>query len=126
MATKSIGTTGRDYSTVALWLASLPATLTAAEVGECYNDSEFTEDIDLGAGITTTGFSLTLRAAAGHGIADHAGKDTNAVFYDVTKGVGFRNGSTSTLLTISSENTTVEGLQLFKDQSGGYGYYVIV
>ena len=121
MATKSIGTTGRDYSTVALWLASLPATLTEAEIGECYNDSEFAENIALGAGITTSGSNtLTLRAAAGQGIADHADKDTNPLVYDQSKGVGFRTTDAVILLNTSSANTVVEGLQFFKDQSG-YG-----
>jgi hypothetical protein len=47
--TKTIGTAGRDYSTISAWEADLDngAIYTAADdaVGECYNDSTFTNSV---------------------------------------------------------------------------------
>jgi hypothetical protein len=48
--TTSIGTTGRDYSTITLWEAALGGTAGGtgnAAVGECYNDSAFNEAVSI-------------------------------------------------------------------------------
>jgi hypothetical protein len=67
--TKSIGTSSRDYSTVALWEADLDngAVYAAgdAAVGECYNDSVFSENPTLNGGSTVGLASVTLQGAAG-------------------------------------------------------------
>jgi hypothetical protein len=44
MATSSIGTNSRDYSTIAAWEAALS---TGSEVGECFDDSEFDESVTI-------------------------------------------------------------------------------
>ena len=52
---KSIGTTGRDYSTLQAWEDACPANLVSDDKiwkGECYNDSEFTSGLHV-SGITT-------------------------------------------------------------------------
>jgi hypothetical protein len=99
MATKSIGATGRDYATIALWASYLDGlnTLSAPEIGECYNDGEFSGTGVLG---TFTGFTASatnyyhLTTAAGQSFRDHAAKLTNPLRYDQSKGVGFNRTNT--------------------------------
>ena len=115
--TSSIGTTGRTYSTIAAWVASLPANLVTAGnsyVGECYNDSQFTETGVTFSGHTTDStHTITLTAAAGQSFADNAGKLTNALKYDQTKGVGWTcSNSYGQLLAIADNFVTVSRLQM--------------
>lgn len=124
MATKKIGSAGggtRDYSTVQAWEDSLVAVLVAQEIGECYNDSEFSV---AGAVVTfsgsTTGAStdIILRAAAGQGF--RAGVATNAPRYDQTKGVAFkRTGAYGVTVVISEDYVTVQNIQV--QNAGGTG-----
>jgi hypothetical protein len=93
MATKSIGATGRDYSTLALWAAYANAlSLSAAEVGECYNDSEFTLSAHVSLGGWTGGSgtnTVTLKCHAGQSFRDNASVQSNALRYNQSNGVGF-------------------------------------
>jgi hypothetical protein len=89
--TSSIGTTGRDYSTLQAWEDALPADVVASGnsyVGECYNDSQFTAGIDFSAHTTGASNTITLTAATGQSFIDHASVRTNALVYDQSKGVG--------------------------------------
>src|SRR5947209_3758092 len=96
VVTKSIGSAGgRDYSTIALFIAALPANLVTADqqwIGECYNDSEFAIGSALAfSGITTDATrNIILRCASGQSFNDNAGKATNALRYNQTNGVGIR------------------------------------
>ena len=68
--TKSIGTSSRDYSTITAWEADLDNTLVYVSgddaVGECYNDSVFTESpVDVGAGIVQS-VKLTVAESERH------------------------------------------------------------
>ena len=67
--TKSIGTDGRDYSTISGWEADLDDTAIYASgddaVGECYNDSEFDESVTIDGGGTVGLNSVTLTVASG-------------------------------------------------------------
>lgn len=45
--TFSIGTNGRDYSTISAWEADTDVSLTGMVVGECYNDSVFDEEVTI-------------------------------------------------------------------------------
>jgi len=66
--TKSIGTASRDYSTITAWEADLDNGAIYASgddaIGECYNDSDFDERLELNGGGTVGLASATLTAAA--------------------------------------------------------------
>jgi hypothetical protein len=118
MATASIGSSGRDYSTVQAWEDALAGTLTEAEVGECHNDSEF----DLGssniltiAGHTTSATNtITLKCAAGKSFSDNANVRTNALRYNASNGVAFKSSGTYTdLIAVQDAYVTIEGLQVY-------------
>lgn len=121
---KSIGSGGgRDYATIAAWVAAIPANLVTADqqwIGELYNDSEF----DL-AGTTVTINKITdatrniiLRCAAGHSFKDHANKLTNELRYNQSNGVGIVNNGVA-LLSIQCDYVQVEGIQFRDTASGG-------
>jgi hypothetical protein len=118
MATKSIGSAGgRDYSTLASWEAALAATLTEAEVGECYNDSEFTSAGNqlTVAGITTSATNtITLKCAAGQSFRDNANVQTKELRYNASNGVGIRTTNTFTDVITNSavQYFFMEGLQI--------------
>lgn len=98
IVTSSIGTAGRDYSTLQSWEDACPADLVTADQvwkGECYNDSEF---LFTGSGIYLVISGITadatryvwLTCAAGHSFQDHASVRTNPLCYDAATGVGIR------------------------------------
>jgi hypothetical protein len=103
--TKTIGATGRDYSTITAWEADLDnAAIYAAgddAVGECYDDATFSgEAVTINGGGTVGLASRTLRAAAGH---EHDG----------TAGTGVRIVPVSATISITlSLLSRVEGLEL--------------
>lgn len=97
--TKSIGSAGgRDYSTIQAWEDALPASLVTADtiqIGEIYNDSEFTV-----AGQTTIGGETTdatryiaLTVTAGQSFQDNANVRTNALKYNASNGAAIRRTS---------------------------------
>ena len=117
--TKSIGTSSRDYTTLALFEAAIPANLVTADeqwIGELYNDTEFAP-----SGLTTFTSHTTdatrdiiVRPATGEGFADHVDATTNPLGYDQTKGVGFKttfNYDELIQITNSCDFMTVQGLQ---------------
>ncbi len=67
--TKTIGTSSRDYSTITAWEADLDngAIYSASDdaVGECYNDSTFTENVTFNGGGTIGLGSALLTVAEG-------------------------------------------------------------
>jgi hypothetical protein len=69
--TKTIGTAGRDYSTISAWEADLDngAIYTAGDeaVGLCYNDSLFTNSVTLNGGLIIGLISATLKPATNQG-----------------------------------------------------------
>lgn len=100
--TKTIGTTGRDYSTITLWEADLDdgGIYSSGDdaVGECYNDSAFDESPAVDGGGTIGLASITLTAASGE---EHDG----------TAGSGARivrttTGASSTLLQLGGSSTS--------------------
>jgi hypothetical protein len=118
MATRSIGSGGgRDYATVQAWEDALAGTLTENEIGECYNDSEFTSAATF---LTMTGhsgaFDITLRTASGQSFQDHANVRTNALRYNASNGVGFRctagSGSYVTMFDLDQARFYMRKLQI--------------
>ncbi len=113
IVTKSIGSAGgRDYATLADWIADCPADLVSADQvwrGEMYNDSEF---LYTGFGNTALFISsittdatryIDLTAAAGESFQDDANVRTNPLRYDTSTGVGIRmTGALSTFVLANS------------------------
>lgn len=119
MATKTIGTTARDYATLSAWASYVNAlALTAPEIANCYNDGgvEITETTTIVIGGWTGGSgtnTVTLQAAAGHSFSDNANVQTNALFYNGANGIAFKNTVTGygTAFEVSGGNVNVKGLQ---------------
>lgn len=121
MATKTLGLTGRDYSTMAAWASYVNAlTLSAPEVLEVYDDGGAVADT---AQVIVNGYSganstntITIRPASGQGFRDHAGKLTNALRYNVSNGAalttnaGYLGGGSGYEFT--GGYTIVDGLQI--------------
>ncbi len=67
--TESIGTTGRDHSTITLWEANLDDDPTYDSgdiaIGECYDDSDFDEAVTLDGGTTIGLTEIILTVASG-------------------------------------------------------------
>lgn len=77
---KSIGTTGRDYSTIAAWINHLDndTIYSAGDIarGECYNDSSFSETIEISGGNIVGLSKIQLAVANGE---QHSGKSGTGV-----------------------------------------------
>ena len=119
---KSIGTSGRDYSTLALWAAAIPVNLVTADqvwVGECYNDSEFTAGVTI-SGLTTDATRYAqLTAASGQSFQDNASVRTNPLVYDQSKGVGIKPTSPNKAIFVNNAaNTQITRLQVFRTNAG--------
>jgi hypothetical protein len=119
--TKTIGTTGRDYSTLAAWAASLPANLVTdgnSYVGQCYNDSEFfasTALLTLSGHTTDATHTITVTTGPGQSFRDHANAQTNALRYNAANGVAIRsdgNASGQSPVRIDDNYVTLSGLQI--------------
>jgi hypothetical protein len=128
--TSSIGTSGRDYSTLAAWLAACPADLVAADQiwrGECYNDAEFVSSSQLlnVSGITSdaTRYPI-LTVATGQGFKANGGAATLPLRYDQSKGVGIRfNGGYAKIIE-GGGILIVDGLQIKYDSSSSSNYSI--
>lgn len=121
--TKSIGTAGgRDYSTAQAWQDAMPADLRAGtgddtvQVGECYNDSEFTGSntiIFMTGHTTDSTHTITMTTATGQSFRDNAGVQTNALRYNASNGVGFRQtGGYNYVVQLDGEYIFVSNLQI--------------
>lgn len=125
MAVKTIGTGSGigtpDYSSVAAWVASLPATLTENETGNVLWASSANELVSTSAisltGITAGSFTITLQATGSNSFTNSA---SNVLRYNASQGAGLRNETSGYLLYIDNvSNFYVEGLQLY----GNAAYY---
>jgi hypothetical protein len=101
--TKSIGTSSRDYSTIAAWEADLDSSsiYSSADdaVGELYADSEFNEDLDIDGGGTIGLDSITLTSSSAVGNRHNGNKGTGAVI---------RRSSATKDLVLYAGNSTVD------------------
>lgn len=119
---KSIGATGRDYSTIQAWEDACPANIvTSDEIwkGECYNDANpaFTVNnatVLNASGITNDGTRfLWLTTASGQGFADSSGAASWNLRYDATRGVAVNiTGNYSGGFHCGSVRVLIEGLQI--------------
>jgi hypothetical protein len=118
MATKSIGTAGtptRDYSSIAGYITYLQGlTFTEDEVGEFYNDGEFTFGATQTFGSISTGsYTVTCRPAAGEGFMDNG--VTRTLWPDASDGVLWnKNSGSSDAIAMDNGNIIFEGLQIIK------------
>lgn len=119
--TNSIGSSGRDYSTLASWAASLPANLVTdgnSYVGECYADSEFSGNVTLltlSGHTTDATHTITLTTAAGQSFRDNASVRSNALNYNSANGVAITGSGTSSglqTILIVDNYVTLSNLQL--------------
>jgi len=105
--TKTIGFTGRDYSTITLWEDDLDDMFTYGigddAVGECYADAVFSENVTLNGGDTVGLDSVTLTVATGER-------------HDGTAGNGARIGEAGVVICIVGiSNVVVEWLEVYND-----------
>lgn len=129
---KTIGTTGRDYSTISAWEAACPSNLTTSisggEIwkGECYNDGgvAFSEHVTI-AGITAdaTGY-LHLTTAAGESLFDNS---ANALFYDAANYVAVSSPDRyGPAVSVQINYTRIEKLQATSaDNAYSYGTFKV-
>jgi hypothetical protein len=123
--TKSVGATGRDYSTLALAIAALPANLVTADqqwTFELYADAEFVStSAYLLSGITTDATRyVEIAAAAGQSFQDNANVRTNALRYNTANGVALRQTSNYvTMFDVRIDYLRMSRLQIY--QQGGAG-----
>jgi len=120
--TKTIGSSSRQYATVQLWEDALPANLVSGDtvqIGECYNDSEFTTSgpiLQISGETTDATHTITLTCAAGQSFRDHASVQTNALRYNASNGVGLRKTSGYLEgIIVSVANVIFDGLQIRED-----------
>lgn len=127
IVTKTIGSAGgRDYSTIATWIAACPTDLVAADQvyrGELYNDSEFVVAAQqtIGSGVTTDATRyIELTVAAGQSFVDHPGVRTNPLRYDASKGVGVTCSTSYTLVfQLAAQYTRINRLQIRHSSTAG-------
>jgi len=120
--TSSIGTTSRNYSTIAAWNSAFT---TGGWIGQCYNDSEFlvTSTITISAATNASDF-YTLQTAAGQGFKDNVNAQTNGLpGYNQTNGVGVRTttGYTSIISNASTDYVTIQYIQWYCANTGSGG-----
>jgi hypothetical protein len=111
--TKTVGSSGRNYSTIAAFWAAVPANLVTADeqwIAELYNDSVFNETLTLSGKTTDATRNIIIRCASGQSFKFNANKGTNALRYNQTNGVAVYSDSTP--ITISANmNLLIDGLQ---------------
>lgn len=127
---KSIGSApGRDYATIQAWANACPADLVAVDQiwrGECYNDSVFTSGTfnhtSIFNQVTGPNNYIELTTGPGQSFRDHAGKATNPLRADQTKGVLLTHGQgSSNVLEFGPPYTRISNLQIVN--TAGYGIY---
>lgn len=111
--TKTIGTLGgEDYSTVAAWLAAMPANLVTdghRQVGLLSNQ-KFTAGVTI-TGLTTNASNYVyLKCASGASFRDQAGVRTTALHYNPANGATIEAGAGA--ISTFVDFTLIEGLQL--------------
>lgn len=120
--TKTIGTTGRDYSTLQAWEDALPANLVTDgnyQVGQCFNDSEFSGtgvQLTISGQTTDATHTITLTTGTGQSFRDHASVQTNALRYNQSNGVGIRRTDNyNEAVSVATNYVTLSGLQISGD-----------
>ena len=112
----TIGTTGRDYSTLQAWEDAIAADLSAGGevLGECYNDSEFTGACYISGHSNASGTDfIHLTCASGQSFQDNASIQTTALVYNQSNGVGVSaNPFAAPIIDCETDYTQIERLQV--------------
>ena len=117
MATiNTIGTTGRDYSTLQAWEDAVPATPTGGYEGRAYKDSEFggggAVNLIIAGHTTSAANYIKLTTATGQSFQDRADVRTNPLYYESTHGVSFHsNPGAAISVRIDDDFVTIERFQ---------------
>lgn len=131
--TSTIGSASRDYSTLQSWEDACPANLVTDDKiwkGTCYNDSEFTGAATLltisGQTVDATRY-VWLTTATGQSFRDNASVQTNALRYNQANGVGILSNNTTrtAVISISTQYTVIEKLQVKTTASGYAGSWPV-
>ena len=103
--TKTIGTTGRDYSTIQAWEDDLDDSgiYSASDdaVGECYDDSDFTAGVSINGGGTIGLSSIKLTVDSG---SRHDGTSGTGALISIATG--------QPIISLGTNYTTVEWLEI--------------
>lgn len=122
--TTSIGTTGRDYSTITAWEADLDNSgiYSASDVaiGECYNDSAFDEEFTIDGGGTVGLGSVVLSVASGERHDGTPGSGARIVRTGTNSNIVHLNeGRDCTVQWLEIDGNEVSNLRLLYMQSSG-------
>ena len=125
--TKTIGTSGCDYSSIQAWYNAAPASLVTADQiwrGEIKQSGEWTHT---GPALTCTGKTtdstryLELTTYAGYSFRDHADKATNPLRYNGSVGSGLKIGAAYTyvaFIALGAEDWHISNIQVrYEDPS---------
>jgi len=124
MSTDSIGSGARDFANLADWFAAIPATVLENEIGEVYNDSEFTlTATQTFTGKTPGAFDIDLRPAAGEGFADNL----TTLDYSAAQGAAFTSstGYITPLIDNAQAKMRITGLQFRTTAANSWGVRVL-
>lgn len=124
---KTIGATGRDYATPALWFAAVPTNVTTAGGdnyrGEAYNDAEFTSAstlLTMSGKTTSVAHKIIFTAASGQSFKDHVNVRTNALKYNQANGVALRctGNYGGDVIIVDNANIQITRIQAKGDGTG--------
>ena len=131
--TKTIGVTGRDYSTIQAFFTAVPADLVAVDElweGVIYPDAgnEYTnQQLDLTVRTTSATCFVRLKAATGSSFTEHANKLTNALRPNAANGILLSAPSTqAAALLKTATRLELVGLQLDQRSTQGGSYATLL
>jgi hypothetical protein len=114
MATKTIGSSGKDYTSIASWLSSwVPSTLTEPEIAVCYDPSDSAQ-IDISGKTTSAANYIKIVADAS---VRHAGA------YDAGKMKISWSGTGNCIRITGVNYVRLEGLQFYKSSGTSSSVY---
>lgn len=107
----SIGTSSRNYSTIASWLSFFAA---GGWIGELYNDSSFTAGCNFSGHASSLPTNIiTLRCATGQSFRDST---IPVLAFDATKGANIINTTAFDVsLNVEDAGVTIQGIQVLHD-----------
>jgi len=104
---------------VQAWEDALPANLVTdgnSQVGQCFNDSEFTSAstvVTISGETTDATHTITLTTGTGQSFRDNVNAQTNVLKYNASNGVGIRfTGNSGRTIIVGAQYVTLDGLQI--------------
>lgn len=100
---------GRDYTVLATWEAATDINLVTATMGEvleCYDDADFTDNVELAGAITSSSYFRVIKPASGQG---HNGTPTVGVNFTRSDGdtlkISEHNGQIQDIIAFATSTT---------------------